>query len=55
MAEKPKAQGDQVRAFRKAARALGTDESEANFNAALKKVARQKPLKADQKSKPTRR
>lgn len=33
----------QVRAFRKAARDLGTDESEANFDAALKKVARHKP------------
>jgi hypothetical protein len=34
----------QVRNFRKAARELGTDESEANFDAALKKVARHKPV-----------
>jgi hypothetical protein len=44
MAEKPKVQGDQVRAFRKAARELGADESEAGFDAALKKVARHKSV-----------
>ncbi len=34
----------QVHAFRKAARDLGADESETNFDAALKKVARHKPV-----------
>lgn len=37
-------EANQVRAFRKAARELGADESEANFDAALKKVARHKPV-----------
>jgi len=44
MPEKRKPQSNQVRAFRKAARELGADESEANFDAALKKVARHKPV-----------
>ena len=30
--------------FRKAARKLGADESESNFDTALKKVARHKPM-----------
>jgi hypothetical protein len=33
----------QVRSFRKAARQLGADESEAAFDAALGKIARHKP------------
>jgi hypothetical protein len=47
--------GNQVKSFRKAARELGADESEARFDTALKAVARQKPSKAEQKSKETRR
>jgi len=31
---------DQVKQFRKAAKALGADESEERFNAALKKIAK---------------
>jgi len=42
MPEKPKPKGNQVREFRKAARELGADESEASFDAALKAVARHK-------------
>jgi hypothetical protein len=38
---------NQVRAFRKAARQLGADESEERFDAALKKVARHKPAKGN--------
>jgi hypothetical protein len=34
---------DQHKAFKKAARALGADESEARFDAALKVVAKHKP------------
>jgi len=34
----------QIRAFRKAARELEADESEERFDAALKKVARHKPV-----------
>jgi hypothetical protein len=44
MANAKKENPNQVRAFRKAARDLGADESEANFDAALKKVARHKPV-----------
>jgi methionine synthase I (cobalamin-dependent) len=33
---------NQISAFRKAARDLGADESEANFDAALSKIARHK-------------
>jgi hypothetical protein len=42
MKKQKKNQGDQVRAFRKAARELGADESEERFNAALKTVAKHK-------------
>jgi hypothetical protein len=35
---------DQAKAFRKAARDLGADKSEKKFNAALKAVARHKPV-----------
>jgi hypothetical protein len=34
----------QITAFRKAARDLGADESETNFDSTLKKVVRHKPL-----------
>lgn len=34
----------QIRDFRKAARELGADESEAKFDAALKSVAKHKPV-----------
>lgn len=44
MAKKPKDSGTQVRAFRKAAHDLGADESETRFDAALKTVARHKPV-----------
>ncbi len=44
MTLKPEKPTSQVRAFRKAAGELGTDDSEANFDAALKKVARHKPV-----------
>ena len=37
--------GGQHKRFVEAARALGSDESEANFDAALKKVATHKPPK----------
>lgn len=40
---KPK-KPNQVRAFRKAARELGADASEEQFDAALRKVARHKPV-----------
>ena len=43
MAKAIKNQNQQVRDFKKAARDLGADESEANFDAALKKVATHKP------------
>jgi len=49
MPEKPKTQSNQVREFRKAARELGADESEAHFDAALKTVARQKPTAENEK------
>jgi hypothetical protein len=42
MAKKAK---DQPASFRKAARELGADESESNFDASLKNVARHKPVK----------
>jgi len=44
----------QVAAFRKAARDLGADESEATFDAALGKIARHKP-KPELKMRPVRR
>lgn len=44
MAKTTKEPRQQVHDFRKAARDLGADESEANFDAALKKVARHKPV-----------
>jgi hypothetical protein len=37
------ADDDQVEVFRKAARALGADETEAAFDTALSKIARHKP------------
>jgi hypothetical protein len=41
----PKKTGSsQLRAFRKAARELGADESEARFDTALKTVAKHKPI-----------
>jgi hypothetical protein len=43
-AKNPKGEAAQVRAFRKAARELGAGESEADFDAALKTVARHKPV-----------
>ena len=42
MKKTKKDQGNQVRAFRKAARELGADESGQRFDAALKKVAKHK-------------
>jgi hypothetical protein len=44
MVNKQKADdADQIRVFRKAARDLGVDESEATFDVALGKIARHKP------------
>jgi hypothetical protein len=45
-------QSDQVVAFRKTARDLGCDPSEEWFNAALKKLARHKPVGPEEKPKP---
>ena len=45
MTKRAKAES-QIKTFRKAARKLGADESEARFDASLKAVARHKP-KAD--------
>jgi hypothetical protein len=55
MKQPVKATGDQVREFRKAARELGADESEAAFDAALGKIARHKPKEPEpkRKAKPT--
>jgi hypothetical protein len=41
--EDRKRPGDQVKQFRKAARELGCDESEARFQEALRTIAKQKP------------
>ncbi len=47
--------GEQHERFIEAARALGCDEDEARFNAALGKVARQKPTpRAPKEPKPAR-
>jgi hypothetical protein len=51
MAKKAKGSDSQVRGFRKAARDLGADESEARFDAAVKTVARHKPSTAAGKDK----
>lgn len=51
MTKKAENKPDQIRAFRKAARDLGVDESEANFDAALKTVARHKPADIGPSSK----
>jgi hypothetical protein len=40
---KQKTDDDQAKAFRKAARDLGADESEERFQEALRKVAKHKP------------
>jgi hypothetical protein len=51
---KSKSENEQVKAFRKAARELGCDESEERFQEALRAVAKQKPKgKASEKRKPT--
>jgi hypothetical protein len=44
MTEKTKRVSNQSELFRRAARELGCDESEERFNAALKQVARHKPV-----------
>jgi len=44
----PKAPKDQIHKFREAARALGCDESEVTFDAALGKIARHKPKPTDE-------
>ena len=41
--DKPRSAGDQVKAFRKAARELGADDSEDRFKDALRMVAKVKP------------
>lgn len=43
MTKKAENKPDQIRAFRKAARDLGADESESRFDEALKTVAKHKP------------
>jgi hypothetical protein len=52
---KPKAGTDQHREFVKAARELGTDESEEAFDKVLKRVAKAPPPKSVQKRKATKR
>jgi hypothetical protein len=47
--QKKRKAADQVRAFRKAARELGCDESEERFQEALRTVAKQKPKEPKQK------
>jgi len=56
MAHPKKDDRSQVKAFRKAARELGADESEARFDTALKMVARHKPANtAAKERKPQRK
>jgi len=50
-----KQQSDQIRAFRKAARELGCDESEERFQEALRTVAKQKPKSKLTRSSSTRK
>jgi hypothetical protein len=45
-------QNSQTENFKEAARALGCDESEERFDAALKKVAAHKPAKASETGAP---
>ena len=51
MAMKRRADSKQVLTFRKAARALGCDESEERFQEALRKVAKHKPQSDPKKDK----
>ena len=51
MAKAPKSDADQHRDFVKAARELGTDESEEAFDKVLKRVASAPPPKSVQKRK----
>ena len=53
-AKQPIRESDQIRAFRKAARDLGCDESENRFKDALRMIPKQKP-KSKPESKVTRR
>ena len=48
----PEESSTQATKFKEAARKLGCDESEERFNEALKKVARHKPVKPEEKRKP---
>jgi hypothetical protein len=48
---KPKRESDQVRAFRKAARELGADESEERFKETLRTLAKPKPQPAKKSKK----
>jgi hypothetical protein len=43
---------DQLKAFRKAARALGADESDERFKDALRTIAKAKPQQQPKKQKP---
>jgi hypothetical protein len=49
--EQKKTEDDQVRAFRKAARELGCDESEERFQDALRTIAKQKPKPKERQAK----
>jgi hypothetical protein len=52
MAKPPKNADDQYQGFVKAARKLGTDESEEGFDKVLKRIAKAPPPKSVQKRKP---
>jgi len=46
-AQMPKSDADQIKAFRKAARELGGDQSDGRFQAALKVIGKAKPKTDD--------
>jgi hypothetical protein len=48
-AKAEKRESEQYRAFRKAARELGADESDDRFKDALRKIAKSKPSKQEKK------
>lgn len=47
----PTTNADQAKAFRKAARELGADPDDGRFQAALRKVAKHKPVEQRQRDK----
>jgi hypothetical protein len=55
MVKSPKSKDDQHREFVKAARELGTDESEETFDKVLKRIAKAPPPKSVQKRKKAKR